>query len=212
MTPFANTVRTVIVALACIGITVQLHARTDMKREPFIVDKDYGPIVYAEDFYRLYALPQYYNEENLLVNIAFLKRALDAPFDFVNRALCIIENERQYEKYKALMRMQFCYLITQNLIYLAGLYDKEHYFFYNAQFKDDISNSLTFARFYYIEAEKWWASTVSYAVAVSKNSERLGLDTLVDRARKIRYGDIDYARTIRRRIPKIDAMLAEIQK
>ncbi|MBI4976014.1 MAG: hypothetical protein HZC28_00940 [Spirochaetes bacterium] len=189
-----------------------LSARTDIKREPLVTDRDFGPIVYAEDYYRLYSLPLYYNEEDLLNNVAFLQRAIEAPNDFVNRSLCIVETEKQYTKYKDVLQMQFNYLITQNLVFLAGLYDKEHYYFYNDQFKEDISNSLAFARYYYKEAEKYWQTAVTFAVKVSKNNEKLGLDMLVDEAKKIRYGDIDYSKTIRRRLKAIDGMLAAIQK
>ena len=112
-----------------------------MEESTIVEKKDYGYIVYAEDYYRLYALPSYYAEYDLLRNVDYLERALDAPFDFVNRALTIIETEEAYTRYKDLMHMQFNYLITQNYIYLAGLYDKENYYFYNSQFDEKALNA-----------------------------------------------------------------------
>ena len=60
-----------------------LYPKIDMKRSTIIEKKDYGYIVYAEDYYRLYSLPSYYAEYDLLRNVDYLERALNAPFDFV---------------------------------------------------------------------------------------------------------------------------------
>ena len=91
--------------------SMTLYCKVNYKESTLIEKKDYGYIVYAEDYYRLYSLPSYYQEYDLLKNIDFLERALNAPFDFVNRALTIIESEQSYDRYKDLMHMQFNYLI-----------------------------------------------------------------------------------------------------
>ena len=120
-----------IIFIIFVIFSLNLYSRVGFKESTIIEKKDYGYIIYAEDYYRLYSLPSYYSEYDMLKNVDYLERALKSPFDFVNRALTIIESEESYTRYKDLMHMQFNYLITQNYIYIAGLYDKENYYFYN---------------------------------------------------------------------------------
>ena len=184
-----------------------LYPKIDMKHSTIIEKKDYGYIVYAEDYYRLYSLPSYYAEYDLLRNVDYLERALNAPFDFVNRALTIIETEEAYTKYKDLMHMQFNYLITQNYIYLAGLYDKENYYFYNSQFDEDIKKSFEYAVYFYNLAKERWAITKDLAQKVMKNKSKLEMDNLIDKAYKIALGEIDYNKTADRQLKHIEEIL-----
>ena len=184
-----------------------LYPKIDMKRSTIIEKKDYGYIVYAEDYYRLYSLPSYYAEYDLLRNVDYLERALNAPFDFVNRALTIIETEEAYTKYKDLMHMQFNYLITQNYIYLAGLYDKQNYYFYNSQFDEDIKKSFEYAVYFYNLAKERWIVTKDLAEKVMKNKSKLEMDNLIDKAYKIALGEIDYNKTADRQLKHIEEIL-----
>ena len=184
-----------------------LYPKIDMKRSTIIEKKDYGYIVYAEDYYRLYSLPSYYAEYDLLRNVDYLERALNAPFDFVNRALTIIETEEAYTKYKDLMHMQFNYLITQNYIYLAGLYDKQNYYFYNSQFDEDIKKSFEYAVYFYNLAKERWIITKDLAQKVMKNKSKLEMDNLIDKAYKIALGEIDYNKTADRQLKHIEEIL-----
>lgn len=184
-----------------------LYPKIDMKHSTIIEKKDYGYIVYAEDYYRLYSLPSYYAEYDLLRNVDYLERALNAPFDFVNRALTIIETEEAYTKYKDLMHMQFNYLITQNYIYLAGLYDKQNYYFYNSQFDEDIKKSFEYAVYFYNLAKERWIITKDLAQKVMKNKSKLEMDNLIDKAYKIALGEIDYNKTADRQLKHIEEIL-----
>lgn len=195
--------------LVC-SLSITAEARVGMRESTIIVKKDYGYIRYAEDFYRLYSLPMYYNESDLFENIYYLTLALDAPFDFVNRALTIIETEKQYQKYKDLMHMQFNYLITQNYVYLGALYDKQNYYFYNDQFKEDITNSYEYAKYYYALADAQWRETITFANKVLRNKSKVDLPDLIDKAYKISKGEINYSRTVTRRINVINKTLKEI--
>lgn len=187
-----------------------LFSATSMKKSTIVEKKDFGPIIYAEDYYRLYSLPMYFTESELLKNIEFLQMALDAPFDFANRALTIIETEEAYQRYKDLMHMQFNYLITQNYIYIASMYDKQHYYFYNSQFKDDIKKSFEYAVFFYNLAMERWTTTKEFAAKAVKNKAKLNMDSMIDKAYKINLGEIDYDKTAKRRIKSINEMLEQM--
>lgn len=188
------------------------YSRVGMKEDALVVDRDFGPIVYAEDFYRLYRLPMYYHKDDLIQNIVYLDKALNAPFDFVHRAICIIETKEEYRKYKDLLHMQFYYLITQNYIYLAAEYDKQHYYWYNDQFKKEIAEGFDIAEEYYQHAQTYWALTKEKARAVRRNKAYIELDVLLDKAYAIDVGEVDYAKTAARAIAQINKKRALMEE
>lgn len=200
------------ISVAVIFFSASVSARVGMKESAIVVKKDYGHIVYAEDFYRLYAVPLHYSEQDLLQNINYLAMGLAAPFDFVNRALTVIKTEAEYTKYKDLLHMQFNYLIAQNYVYLGALYDKQNYYFYNSQFKDDIKESCEYAKYFYSLAETYWKEARRLASKAARNRAGIELDVLVDRAHKVANGEIDYGKTVRRRTAEINKIIAQIDK
>ena len=196
-----------IIFIIFVIFSLNLYSRVGFKESTIIEKKDYGYIVYAEDYYRLYSLPSYYSEYDMLKNVDYLERALKSPFDFVNRALTIIESEESYTRYKDLMHMQFNYLITQNYIYIAGLYDKENYYFYNSQFDEDIKKSFEYAIYFYNLAKERWIIKKDLAQKVMLNKSKLEMDNLIDKAYKIALGEIDYNKTADRQLKHIENIL-----
>lgn len=201
-----------IIFIIFVIFSLNLYSRVGFKESTIIEKKDYGYIVYAEDYYRLYSLPSYYSEYDMLKNVDYLERALKSPFDFVNRALTIIETEESYTRYKDLMHMQFNYLITQNYIYIAGLYDKENYYFYNSQFDEDIKKSFEYAIYFYNLAKERWTITKDLAQKVMLNKSKLEMDNLIDKAYKIALGEIDYNKTADRQLKHIENILEKMNQ
>lgn len=199
------------IILLCFICFSTIYSAIGMKESTMIVKRDYGNIIYAEDLYRLYSLPMYYTEIDLFENIRFLEMALDAPFGFANRAFAIITTEESYQKYKDLLHMQFHYLITQNYIYLAALYDKPNYYFYNDQFKGDIEKSLEYAKYFYLLSQESWVSVEAYADKVTLNKANLEMDKLIDNAYKIKNGEIDYDKTASRKLRELENKLLAIR-
>lgn len=172
-------------------------------KESIVVKHDFGPIVYAEDFYRLYSLPLYWTEDDLWQNITYLNYALEAPFDFAHRAFCKIETEEEHARYKDLLRMQFHYLITKNYLYLAAYFDKPDVYFHNKQFEETITNCFELAEHYYKKGIEHWKEAQAFSERVVKNKAYIEMDVLLDKAHKIYYGEIDYNKTISRKLNEI---------
>ncbi len=199
------------IVLSILTTSDSIDAVVGMRESTIVVKKDYGYIRYAEDFYRLYSLPLYYNESDLFANIYYLDLALEAPFDFANRALTIIKTEQEYAKYKDILHMQFNYLMTQNYVYLGSLYDKQNYYFYNDQFKKEIKDSYEYAKYYYELADKQWKATKILANKVIRNKAKVDMPSFIDRAYKISRGEINYSKTVQKRINIIDKTIADIE-
>ena len=50
-----------IIFIIFVIFSLNLYSRVGFKESTIIEKKDYGYIVYAEDYYRLYSLPSYYS-------------------------------------------------------------------------------------------------------------------------------------------------------
>ena len=57
---------------------------------------------YVEDYYLLYGMKQYYNENSLRMNILRMQKALFCKFRHPSEALVKLETEPEYKKYRKL--------------------------------------------------------------------------------------------------------------
>ena len=49
-----------------------------------------------------------------------------------------------------------------------------------------------------------WGIVKSFSEKVADNKSSINMDILIDRAYKIKYGEIDYAKTAKRKLKEID--------
>ncbi len=110
------------------------------EKDKYVPFSDYIPKVrlhyktvphYLEDYYELYGMKQYYNENSLRMNIARMKTALNCKFRHPSEALVKVETKEEYLKYRRLMFMHINILIMRNYMRIASRYDKRRIYFYN---------------------------------------------------------------------------------
>lgn len=171
----------------------------------------YEPMFF-EDFYELYGLPHHYKTLEVKESIYFLVQALTHKFRHPSKALCKIENEQQYHKYRILMFMQSNYLIMRMFLRLGSLYDKRHLYFHDMDFSDDLEISFLIARTYYMEAEKYWKLTKDYAKKADDYRFELDLPGIESRRYQIMNGELDFDRIIALHKGKVNAKLDVIGK
>jgi len=179
--------------------------------------KDYGfkplreKIRYKEDFIRLYNQWLYSDLDSISRNIFFLELAYCVPFDHPIKALIPITNTLQYEKYKNLIMMHICLLLTQAYIDYAKMYIKENIYFFNEEFKNDYIDGYLIAEKYIKDAHKYWLKTKDYAYN-AKSIKEFKMDNdfyiyhlnLEDEAYKILNNLIKYDKVIRLMLEKIE--------
>ena len=71
---------------------------------------------YLEDYYELYGMKQYYNENYLRKNIERMKIALKLKFRHPSEALIKVKTENEYLKYRNLMFMHLNILIMKGIL------------------------------------------------------------------------------------------------
>ncbi|MDH5720144.1 MAG: hypothetical protein OEZ13_05905 [Spirochaetia bacterium] len=148
----------------------------------------------VEDYFLLYSLKQLYDEDNLRRNIFFLKIALEKRFRHPSQALCKIENEQQYHKYRLLFFMHINLKIMRSYLRIGSLYDKRHLYFYNLDFADELKESFQIAEGFYKEAIPYWQKAREYAREANKYKFELDLGTLESIRFDIINGDIDFGK------------------
>lgn len=168
--------------------------------------KKYVP-VHLEDFYNHYGLPHHYKVAEIKESIYFLHMAMQHKFRHPRHALCKIESEPAYHKYRLLMFMQINYLIMRMYLRLGSLYDKRHLYFHDLDFADDLEISFLVARTYYKEAEKYWQKVRNYAGQAGEYRFELNLPRIESRRFQINNGELNFRRYIDRHLYKVEAQL-----
>jgi len=178
-----------------ISVFIQSISYSDMR------DFGYKPmhqkIHYKEDFYRLYNEWLYSDPDSISRNIYFLEMALVVPFDHPIRALTPITNDVQYERYKNLLMMHICSLLTKGYIDYGYLYMKEHIYFFNREYKKDYLDGYDIAEYYFSHAKNYWDKTVGYASSAG-NIKGVKTDMLYieDELFRIQNGSLDYYKVV----------------
>lgn len=151
---------------------------------------------YLEDYYELYGLKEYYNENSLRKNIERLKTALQCKFRHPSMALVKIETEQEYFKYRNLMFMHINLLIMRSYLSIGARYDMRNIRFYHWDYAKEISDSLDTADKTYAEAKPYWEKAKEYAEKSSQIKITTDLGFIETERKKIILGDLDFGKII----------------
>ncbi|TAL33966.1 MAG: hypothetical protein EPN93_13115 [Spirochaetes bacterium] len=159
---------------------------------------------YLEDYYLLYGLKMYYNEDTLRMNIARLKTALASKFRHPSEALVKIDSEDEYSRYRNLMFMHLNMLIMRSYLGIAARYDKRDVKFYNQDWAKEIAESLDIAATHYREALPYWEEAVKYAEAAGEYKITTNLGFIENERYRIVKGELDFGKIIENYLEKLD--------
>jgi len=158
---------------------------------------------YLEDYYELYGMKQYWDENSLRVNIEKLKAGLNSKFRHPSLALVKIGSDEEFLKYRNLLFMHINLLIMRNYLSIASKYDKRKIEFHNVDFAEDIKKSLDVAELYYKDALPYWEQTKNYASIASAVKITTDLGFMESERYSIIRGELDYGKIINNYIKDI---------
>ena len=167
-------------------------------------------LYYAEEFY-LYVMNLYQVNPSLERNIRFMQWALKAPFDNPVRSLAKIETKTDFLRYQQLFKMHVNLLIIDSYLQLARRFDKEHVYFFNIQYAEDLKKSFGIARYFYKISFNYWDETLKYAKEAEKYTGRINIDAWEDELYLIRTGDLDYRAIIESYLKKLESRMQIVQ-
>ena len=167
-------------------------------------------LYYAEEFY-LYVMNLYQVNPSLERNIRFMQWALKAPFDNPVRSLAIIETENDFKRYKTLFKLHVNLLIIDSYLQLARRFDKEHIYFFNLWYAEELKESFTIARYYYETALVYWDEVKRFTELASEKPGSISIDHWEDDLWFIQEGELDYKTIIDEHLYKLDTKLQVVE-
>lgn len=164
-------------------------------------------IVYKEQYYELYHVHHTRNPDDYLENIYYLERAVEADFCNPLYALAKIENKTQWRKYRAIFMMHLNLKLVEQHLRLGSQFDKQIAYFYNAPWKEQNLESLQSAEAYYYAGLEYWKEAKLWAEQANVLDLQFvylrDLKNWEEEAARIKKGDLNYERTIRRELKRL---------
>ncbi len=163
---------------------------------------------YKEQFYRLYHVHYKQYPDDVLENLYWLERAIEADFANPLYALGKIANEQEWEKYRYLFMMHLNLKMTEQHLRLGSKWDKKVAYFYNAPWKEQNLESLDTAELCYRTALFYWKEAILWAEKAQIKEFRflflLDLQSWEDERERIATGELNYERTISRELGRLE--------
>ncbi len=195
------------------GENYQFQYFSDPKsRDKYVPFSDYIPRIrmhnfthphFLEDYYQLYGMKLYYNENSLRKNIRMLKIALNCNFRHPHYALVKVSSEKEYLKYRKLMFMHINLLIMRSYMRIAVRYDRIKLHFYDRDFAREISDSLDIADREYRAAIPYWKEAKRLAHEASRIKITTDLGNMESERFRIIHGKTNFARIIATHLQKV---------
>lgn len=174
------------------------------------------PVKYKEQFYELYHVHHTRNPDDFLENIYWLERAVEADFCNPLYAFAKIENETQWQKYRAIFMAHLNLKLAEQHLRLGSQFDKQVAYFYNAPWKEQNIESLQVAESYYYAALEYWKEAKLWAEQANIPALRFvylrDLKEWEEDIARIKSGDLNYERTIRRELKRLEKVRQEFTK
>jgi hypothetical protein len=172
-------------------------------------------VQYKEQYFRLYHLHYIQYPDDTMENIHWLEQALKADFANPLYALALIENETQWEKYRALFMMHINLKLIEQYLYLGNKWNKRNAYFYNAPWKEQNLESLETAETCFRAALYYWKDARSWAEKARDRRFRfINLQRVQfweDEAGRIENTSLDYEKIITRELDLLQKVREKFQ-
>jgi hypothetical protein len=161
-------------------------------------------VQYKEQYYRLFHLHYIQYPDDSMENIYWLEKALKADFANPLYALALIEDEREWEKYRYLFMMHLNLKLIEQYLFLGNKWNKRNAYFYNAPWREQNLESLETAETCFRAALYYWNDARDWAQKARENRFRFvnlpRVQFWEDEAGRIEDASLDYEKTITREL------------
>ncbi len=165
-------------------------------------------VEYKEQYYKLYHIHYHQAPDDILENIYWLERAVNADFCNPLYALGKIETKKDWEKYRYMFMMHINLKLVEQHLRLGNRYDKQVAYFYNYPWKEQNIESLGTAEEFYKTALVYWFEAKLWAEKANmKEFQFLFLNDLPaweNERQRIADGELNYERTIKRELHRLE--------
>ncbi len=165
-------------------------------------------VKYKEDFYKLFHVHYQQYPDDVIENIWWLEKAVQADFANPLYAQAKIKNEKDWEKYRYLFMMHLNLKLIEQHLRLGRIYDKKNANFYDAPFKDIYLKNLEKAKTCYTAGLQYWREACLWAEKANVNEFSFLFLTDIqeweDERERIRSGKLNYEKIISRELTRIN--------
>lgn len=164
-------------------------------------------VEYKEQYYKLYHIHLHQAPDDIVENIYWLEKAINADFCNPLYALGKITTKKEWEKYRYLFMMHLNLKMTEQHLRLGSKFDKQTAYFYNYPWKEQNIDSLSKAENFYNIAMAYWKEAKIWAEKANiREFQFMIFDDLMgweDEREKIALGTLNYERTINRELRRL---------
>jgi hypothetical protein len=167
---------------------------------------------FLEDYYELYGLKLHYGENELRRDIGFLKTGLNSNFRHPNNALCKVNNEKEYHKYRLLVTMHVNLQIMRSYMRIASQYDKRHVYFQNLDMAHDLKKSFKIAEGIYKDALPHWDKAEDLAKKADEIKREIDLGTMESERYEIVTGKLNFGNIIKDHLSRLAKKIETVEE
>lgn len=173
-------------------------------------------VKYKEDYYKLFHVHYQQYPDDVMENIYWLEKAVQADFCNPLYAGVKIENEDDWEKYRYLFMMHINLKLIEQHLRLGRTYDKKTAKFYDAPWKDLYIENLKKAKscyeagLYYWQEAKLWAEKAN--VGKFKFLFLTDIQNWEDERERVGNGNLDYDKILNREISRVQKVIDDFEK
>lgn len=173
-------------------------------------------VKYKEDYYKLFHVHYQQYPDDVMENIYWLEKAVQADFCNPLYAGVKIDNEDDWEKYRYLFMMHINLKLIEQHLRLGRTYDKKTAKFYDAPWKDLYIENLKKAKscyeagLYYWQEAKLWAEKAN--VGKFKFLFLTDIQNWEDERERVGNGNLDYDKILNREISRVQKLIDDFEK
>ena len=173
-------------------------------------------VKYKEDYYKLFHVHYQQYPDDVMENIYWLEKAVQADFCNPLYAGVKIDNEDDWEKYRYLFMMHINLKLIEQHLRLGRTYDKKTAKFYDAPWKDLYIENLKKAKscyeagLYYWQEAKLWAEKAN--VGKFKFLFLTDIQNWEDERERVGNGNLDYDKILNREMSRVQKVIDDFEK
>ncbi len=173
-------------------------------------------VKYKEDYYKLFHVHYQQYPDDVMENIYWLEKAVQADFCNPLYAGVKIDNEDDWEKYRYLFMMHINLKLIEQHLRLGRTYDKKTAKFYDAPWKDLYIENLKKAKSCYEAGLHYWQEAKLWAEKANVGKFKFlfltDIQNWEDERERVGNGNLDYDKILNREISRVQKVIDDFEK
>lgn len=173
-------------------------------------------VKYKEDYYKLFHVHYQQYPDDVMENIYWLEKAVQADFCNPLYAGVKINDENDWEKYRYLFMMHINLKLIEQHMRLGRVYDKQVAHFYDAPWKEQYLENLSKAKSCYEAGLYYWQEAKLWAEKANTGKFKFlfltDIQNWEDERERIGNGKLDYDKILNRELTRLNKVIDNFEK